>query len=67
MDWESRNLYWTDQGLGQLTVSRLDGQYEKILLSGLARPHAITIDQLAKWVMSAVYVSISICIYGKKW
>ena len=47
VDWIGRNLYWTDsktQGESQISVSKLDGKYRKILLQkDIYKPRAIVV------------------------
>ena len=45
VDWISRNLYWTDQGLGRIEVARLDGSARKIIVSDfIEKPRGIIVD-----------------------
>lgn len=32
IDWMSRNIYWSQQKLGRIEVSRLDGGYRRIII-----------------------------------
>ncbi|XP_003371813.1 putative Low-density lipoprotein receptor domain class A [Trichinella spiralis] len=52
VDWVARNLYWCDKGTDTIEVSRLDGQYRKVLLKGkpLKQPRAIVVDPLAGYL-----------------
>ncbi|UYV74244.1 LRP1B [Cordylochernes scorpioides] len=45
VDWVARNLYWCDKGKDKIEVSRLNGQFRKVLLSeGLEEPRAIVLN-----------------------
>ena len=45
VDWIGRNLYWCDKGTDSIEVSKLDGQYRKVLVStDLREPRAIVLD-----------------------
>lgn len=45
LDWAGRNLYWCDKGKDTIEVSKLDGQYHKVLINqGLQDPRAIVLD-----------------------
>ena len=44
VDWIGGNLYWTDRAKYTIEVSRLNGQYRKVLLrQGLEEPRAIEV------------------------
>jgi hypothetical protein len=44
VDWEGRNVYWTDIGSKKLEVGKLDGTLRKILIkSDLDKPRAIAL------------------------
>lgn len=45
IDWNARNLYWTDPLLKRIEVSRLDGSSRKIIVAAdLARPRGMAVD-----------------------
>ncbi|KRX90216.1 Prolow-density lipoprotein receptor-related protein 1, partial [Trichinella pseudospiralis] len=52
VDWVARNLYWCDKGTDTIEVSRLDGQFRKVLLKGkpLKQPRAVVVDPLAGYL-----------------
>lgn len=51
VDWQTRKLYWTDDGLMRIEVSNLDGSQRRILVSsGLSRPRDLAIHPTAGWV-----------------
>ena len=44
-DWISRNIYWMDTLFDRLMVSRLDGTFQKTLITtGLDAPRAVVVD-----------------------
>ena len=50
IDWMSRNIYWTDEGRGAISVARLDGNQEgatlgkRRLLISVPHPRSIVVD-----------------------
>jgi len=66
IDWVGRSLYWTDKGLDQIVMSRLNGSFQHIIISeGLQEPRAIVLDPfdgsvvvLLMLTMLAVMVSV---------
>lgn len=51
VDWQTRKLYWTDNGLMRIEVSNLDGSQRRILVSsGLSMPRDLAIHPTAGWV-----------------
>eukprot|EP00731_Ephydatia_muelleri_P038885 Em0967g1a len=48
VDWQTRKLYWTDNGLMRIEVSNLDGSQRRILVSsGLSMPRDLAIHPTA--------------------
>jgi len=44
VDWLAKNLYWTDSGMKIIEVSRLNGNYRKVLFSrNLSQPRGIAV------------------------
>lgn len=41
IDWIGRNIYWSDNLLNTIEVSRLDGRNRKVLKSGISEPRAL--------------------------
>jgi len=52
VDWIADNLYWTDEDRGNIVMSRLDGRYRTVLMTGLARPRSINVNPLTGSVSS---------------
>ncbi|XP_071941661.1 low-density lipoprotein receptor-related protein 1-like isoform X2 [Antedon mediterranea] len=51
VDWISRNLYWTDDGLDRISMSTLNGSYSKTLITtNLTHPRAIAVDPVAGYM-----------------
>ncbi|XP_050540895.1 low-density lipoprotein receptor-related protein 1 [Daktulosphaira vitifoliae] len=47
VDWIAKNLYWCDKGKDTIEVSKLNGQFRKVLINkGLQEPRAITLDPI---------------------
>jgi len=47
VDWISENLYWTDDTLRRIEVSRLDGQSRRVILWNVVeQPVSIALDPL---------------------
>lgn len=47
MDWVAKNLYWCDKGKDTIEVSKLNGQFRKVLISkSLQEPRAISLDPI---------------------
>lgn len=45
VDWQARNIFWTDTGTNRIEVARLDGSHRlPIIFADLDEPRAITID-----------------------
>jgi len=45
VDWRASQLYWTDTTKDTISVSDLDGNNQRVLISsGLAKPRAIALD-----------------------
>ncbi|KAK0410136.1 hypothetical protein QR680_004969 [Steinernema hermaphroditum] len=41
----SKNIYWVDAGMGRISVARLDGSSQRVLLShGLVKPRGLALD-----------------------
>ena len=51
VDWIADNLYWTDEDRGYIIMSRLDGRYRTVLLTGLTRPKSVTVNPLTGFVL----------------
>ncbi|XP_077993538.1 uncharacterized protein LOC144447400 [Glandiceps talaboti] len=47
-DWINLNLYWSDNYQGHIAVSRLDGNYRKILITNLDLPRSVVVDPITK-------------------
>ena len=44
VDYNGRNIFWTDTGMNRIEVERMDGTYRKILIShGLDEPRDISL------------------------
>ena len=44
VDWLANNIYWTDSGMKVIEVSRLNGDYRKVLFStNLEHPRGIVV------------------------
>lgn len=41
VDWIGRNLYWSDNLLNTIEVSRLDGRHRKVLLRNVSEPRSL--------------------------
>ncbi|XP_027843018.2 low-density lipoprotein receptor-related protein 1 [Aphis gossypii] len=47
VDWVAKNLYWCDKGKDTIEVSKLNGQFRKVLISkSLAEPRALSLDPI---------------------
>lgn len=47
MDWVAKNLYWCDKGKDTIEVSKLNGQFRKVLISkSLEEPRALSLDPI---------------------
>lgn len=47
MDWVAKNLYWCDKGKDTIEVSKLNGQFRKVLITkNLQEPRAISLDPI---------------------
>ena len=46
IDWISDNLYWTDEDLGIVVVSRIDGRYPHMLMTNVGRPRGIDVNPI---------------------
>ena len=44
VDWISDNLYWSDEDLGIVVVSRIDGRYPHVLMNSIGRPRGIDVN-----------------------
>uniref|UniRef100_A0A1I7Y4K7 EGF-like domain-containing protein n=1 Tax=Steinernema glaseri TaxID=37863 RepID=A0A1I7Y4K7_9BILA len=45
VDYVSKNIYWVDAGIGRISVARLDGSSQRILISrGLLKPRGLALD-----------------------
>jgi len=45
LDYEGRNIYWTDAGTSKVEVARLDGSFRKSLItSNIDKPRAIILN-----------------------
>ena len=42
VDWMGKNLYWADSGTERIEVSRLNGDYRKVLVEGGMVRHVTT-------------------------
>ncbi|KAI8503927.1 hypothetical protein Bbelb_179950 [Branchiostoma belcheri] len=43
VDWVASNLYWTEKSHGQIQVTRLDGGFRKVIVSGLDQPLGVAV------------------------
>ncbi|XP_078695204.1 low-density lipoprotein receptor-related protein 2-like [Branchiostoma floridae x Branchiostoma belcheri] len=43
VDWVASNLYWTEKSHGRIQVSRLDGSFRKVIVSGLDQPLGVAV------------------------
>ncbi|XP_019638816.1 PREDICTED: low-density lipoprotein receptor-related protein 5-like [Branchiostoma belcheri] len=43
VDWVASNLYWTEKSHGNIQVSRLDGGFRKVIVSGLDQPLGVAV------------------------
>ena len=51
IDWVARNVFWTDNGSGQIEVAKLDGSSRRVLVSkGLHKPRDISLDLVNGWM-----------------
>jgi len=50
VDWIADNLYWVAEDRGYIVMSRLDGRYPKVIVTGLTRPRSITVNPLIGYV-----------------
>ena len=49
VDWLGRNLYWADEGLEAVLVTRLEGPGERLqttLVSNISQPRSVAVDPL---------------------
>lgn len=47
VDWVAKNLYWCDKGKDTIEVSKLNGQFRKVLINkSLQEPRAISLDPI---------------------
>ena len=49
VDWLGRNLYWADEGLEAVLVTRLAGPGERLqttLVSNISQPRSVAVDPL---------------------
>jgi len=68
VDWIADNLYWAEEDRGNIVMSRLDGRYRTVLISGLTRPKSINVNPLTGFVLLITftfaeihgYVSVSV-------
>lgn len=53
IDWMYDLLFWTDDGIDHIQVSRLDGTYRKTIIkdTSLDRPRAIAVDPTSGFVV----------------
>jgi len=52
VDWVADNLYWAAEGRGYIVMSRLDGRYAKVIVTGLNRPRSVTVNPLIGYTHS---------------
>lgn len=51
IDWLARNLYWTNNGMDRIEVSRLDGSSRRVLVNeNLVEPRAIAVAPTLGWM-----------------
>ncbi|XP_078614728.1 uncharacterized protein LOC144883882 [Branchiostoma floridae x Branchiostoma japonicum] len=43
VDWMASNVYWTERSQGNIQVSRLDGSFRKVIVSGLDQPLGVAV------------------------
>lgn len=48
VDYIANNIYWTDEELGHIMVSKLDGSHASVLLDSLDQPRGIAVDPFEK-------------------
>ncbi|XP_030229100.1 low-density lipoprotein receptor-related protein 8 [Gadus morhua] len=61
VDWIHRQLYWSDQQNGSVTVGALDGPEPRPLIGGLQRPTALAVEPflgLLFWAESGIFPKI---------
>lgn len=50
INWPSDNMYWTDKTRGVIMVSRIDGRFERTVISNLPQPYGLTVDPVHRLV-----------------
>lgn len=62
VDWLSDNLYWTDEDLGLIVVSRLGGRFPHILAQNVGRPRGIDVNPET----GSVRLALSFFLFGQQ-
>ena len=50
VDWTSDYIYYADYSNGQIWMTRNDGAYQKLVLSDLDQPQALTLEMTNRWL-----------------
>ena len=65
VDWVADNLYWAAEDRGYIVMSRLDGRYANVLVSGLTRPRAVAVNPLTGCVHCSSLLDIVILSFTR--